>query len=107
MVILGLVIGLLIASAALNVVLLRSRASRDHAWQERVRHADDARHASELRSAEQIDAILDRISTSPRLEVLPVTGGDVDPDERKHFSDFDTEIEQDAWNEYRGEPVNE
>lgn len=60
----------------------------------------DRARAAELRSAQQIDAMLDRISTEPRLELRPASGSVViDPKVRKYITDH--EADDQAWNEYR------
>lgn len=61
----------------------------------------DRAHAAELRASQQIDAMLERIATQPRLELstgtkLPV----VDPDTPKYISD--EPYMDEAWNNYRG-----
>lgn len=74
-------------------------------WSARERQALDRANAAELRSAQQIDAMLERISTAPRLDLD--TGRAVhpiDPSERKFFADDDDPLEDQAWNEYRGDP---
>lgn len=66
----------------------------------RETRALDAAHAAELRSKEQIDAMLDRINTSPRIEVRPPAIPEIDPNERTYIPDYDVE----AWNDHVGEP---
>lgn len=66
----------------------------------RETRALDAAHAAELRSAQQIDAMLDRISTAPRLELQPDVQIPPVSDEPAYISD---EPYHDAeWNKYRG-----
>lgn len=62
----------------------------------------DRAAAAELRSAKQIDAMLDRISTEPRLEIRPTaTSTEAPSKERIYIADHSGDDE--AWNEYRGE----
>lgn len=97
----GLLAGLLIASLLGNFVAWYLWASRERMHKLALRDVEDARRAAEIRSGEQLDAMLDRISTSPRIEVLPAKAPPVNPEERLYFSDADSEAEQEAWNEYR------
>lgn len=99
-IVIGLLAGLLIASVALNLALWVTRLENTKVWRQRARDAEDARKAAELRSGEQIDAMLERISTSPRLEVLPASAPPVDPGERRFISDLP--YDDAAWNEFRG-----
>lgn len=94
----GLLVGLLLASMMLNGYLLWSRRYLSGAWQDRARRAEDAKNAAELRSGEQIDALLDRINTSPRLQVLPAGAPKVDPTVMTYIPD--TLEGDEAWNEY-------
>lgn len=104
--IIGVLLALLAVSGAGNGLQYFLRSRSVSVARARVREAEDARHAAELRSYQQIDAMLDRISTSPRIEVRPPVDK-VDLETRKYFSDTDTPDDVEAWNEYRGEPSNE
>jgi hypothetical protein len=96
---LGLLAGLLLASLILNAYQRSNEKSLDKAWQFRWREAEDRANAAQVRSAEQIDAMLDRISTSPRLEVHEPAPPLPDPTERPYISDFPYEDER--WNDFR------
>lgn len=99
----GLLSGLLIASLVGNGALYLVRAGAAATWRQRALAAEDAKKAQELRSGEQIDALLDRVRTSPRLEVAAPVTRKVDPDARLYFPD--TEDADADWNTYRGEPA--
>lgn len=63
-------------------------------------HLDNKRHAA------QTQAILDRISTEPRIELRPAPVQPVAaPDTRKYIADHSTDDE--AWNDFRGVPDDE
>lgn len=66
----------------------------------------DRAHAAELRSARQIDAMLDRLSTEPRLQMRPAEAHPApELGARKYIADHPADDE--AWNDYRGEPAEE
>lgn len=66
----------------------------------RIIAANDRAHAAEIRAGQQIDTMLDRISTSPRLEVR--TGvGTVDPAKQKYISD--SPYMDQVWDDLRGQ----
>ncbi len=98
--IIGLLLGLLLAALIVVGVMVYLFRDRDSVWRLRLREESDARKATELRSAAQIDAMLDRINTSPRLEMATATGN-VDPEERTYFSDAPHDDAD--WNEFVGE----
>jgi hypothetical protein len=102
--IIGALAGLLVTSAAWNFALLKTRHSTTRVWRERARLAEDRQRAAELRAAQQIDAMLDRIS-SPVLAPAKPAMPEVDPTQRKHISDFP--VDDDVWNEYRGNTEDE
>lgn len=62
----------------------------------------DAMHAAELRSVKQIDAMLDRISTAPRLDLSESKLPTAPTSDRKYIADHAGDDA--AWNEFRGEP---
>lgn len=101
-VLLGILIGLLVASVAANIALYVTRHRSAATWRQRARGAEDEARAAQLRSAEQIDALLDRVSTSPRIEFRPPAIPKIDPDEPKYIPE--TEDGDAAWNAFRGEP---
>jgi hypothetical protein len=95
----GVLAGLLFAALVGNLL--------QHLW---TRHTIDAwrtrAFAAETRSAEQIDAMLTRISTAPRLEMRASEDpAPVDPDERVFISDLPTDDE--VWNDFVGEDPDE
>lgn len=101
---LGVLGGLLIASLALNMMLWYTRREYVADWRRRTREAEDAKHAAEIRSAQQIDAMLERISTAPRLEVAPGRST-AELQEKTYISD--EPYMDDAWNDFRGVPEDE
>lgn len=95
--------GILIGAyaAGLVAVFVQGRSHRAALRDERAR-AD----AAETRSAEQLDAMLGRLATAPRIEMAPVAvPAAVDPAERTFISDLPTDDE--AWNDYLGEEPDE
>lgn len=98
------VIGALSASLIIAVVgLLAQRLVHRRSLSAALAHetfALDRARAAELRSAQQIDAMLDRISTEPRLELRPASTAVVEPSTRKYIADHPADDE--AWNDYRG-----
>jgi len=63
-------------------------------------HLDQRRHDAQVR------AILDRVSTEPRIELRPAYHPPIpDTAARKYIADH--EADDAAWNEYRGEPQEE
>lgn len=103
-VLLGLAFGLLLASVMLNIFLYLHRQSLAAVWKQRAIQAEDAKHAAELRSAEQIDAMLARVA-SREITLRPPSPPKVDIEARRYIPDT---IDGDAaWNEYRGEPDDE
>lgn len=100
------VLGALAAALAISVVALvvQQRAHKSSislALVQETRALDRA-HAAELRSEQQIDAMLARISTTPRMDLSTGTvASPVDPDRPKYISD---EPYMDAaWNDFRGD----
>lgn len=65
----------------------------------------DRAAATELRSAQQIDAMLERISTQPRLEIAPGSAQKPPLQERRYIADHPADDV--TWNEYRGEPSDD
>lgn len=59
----------------------------------------DRAHATEIRSAQQLDALLDRISTAPRIEVRPAHQVTTDPTAKHYITD--EPYMDEAWNDYR------
>lgn len=105
-IIIGLLVGLLAASILLNLFLYGHRRGLATMWRERAREAEDAKHAAELRSDEQIDAMLARVA-SRQIELRPATPvHDIDPDARLYIADTDVSGDA-AWNDFRGEPEPE
>jgi hypothetical protein len=95
----GILVGLLFAALVGNLLQHLWDRSTIDAWRTRAL-------AAETRSAEQIDAMLARLSTAPRLEMR--AGEDpapVDPDERVFISDLPTDDE--VWNDFVGEDPDE
>ena len=68
----------------------------------REARALDSARAAELRSAQQIDALLDRVSTAPRIELRHVEPVPEPDTNAKHYI-ADHIADDAAWNEYRGE----
>lgn len=102
----GVLIGLLIASLLGNLALWYTRREFVAAWRERARTAEDKAHAAELRASQQIDAMLDRIRTDDRLTMSAVAPSPtINPDERKYISDYPHDDE--TWNEFRGSGEDE
>lgn len=98
---LGASLGLLVASLALNGFLFYTRYDMASHWRNEAIASEDARKAAELRSAQQIDAMLDRVHTA-ELQLDPASPAVViDPAERKYIADHVADDQ--AWNEYRGE----
>lgn len=89
--------GLLLVSAYHLAYRRSSSRQLDLAMAQGTRALDAAR-AAELRSAQQIDAMLDRISTSPRIEVRPAVATGLS--ERPYISD--EPYHDGAWNDLRG-----
>ena len=100
------VVGLLsgfLASAlvGLAVLFVSNRRAIAAALQHETRLLDRAR-AAELRSAQQIDAMLERINTSPRIEVREASvAPKADAESVKYIAD--TPYMDEVWNDYRGE----
>lgn len=103
---LGVLAGLLVASVLINVFqYVTSRRAIEAANQHEQRLLDRAR-AAELRSHEQIDAMLARVSTAPRLDLSEgQTKTAIDPSERTFISDDPTDDE--VWNDFLGEDPDE
>lgn len=102
--VLGVVVGLLVASVSLNLILWYTRRSYTAIWRDRAREAEDKAHAAELRSEQQINAMLDRVSTSSRVELIPGSG-QVDLEARKYITDEAHDDEH--WNDFRNVPEDE
>jgi hypothetical protein len=102
----GILVGLLAASLVALVAQWRAhRRSITAALQHEERLLDRAR-AAELRSDQQIDRMLERVHTAPRLEMTQgATTVAVDPAERTFISDLPTDDE--AWNDLTGEAEDE
>jgi hypothetical protein len=101
----ALAAALVIALAALVAHIYSGRRTVRLALQQETRALDRA-HAAELRSEQQINALLDRISTAPRIEVRPAESApQVKLGERRYIADH--QADDAAWNEYRGEPAEE
>ena len=99
---------LLVVSLVANILFVFTRQRFERSWLARETRALDRAHAAELRAGQQIDAMLERVGTTPRLDLgaarsVPA----VDPDARRYFADDDDPVEDRAWNEYRGEPAEE
>ena len=62
-------------------------------------HEDNKRHEALTKS------VLDRVSTSPRLELRPAEPVTASSGERLYIADHIADDE--AWNDYRGEPRDE
>lgn len=60
-----------------------------------------AQRDAHKRSVQQIDAVLARVSTEPRLELRPAASSTKPTTERTYIADHPSD--DDAWNEYRGE----
>lgn len=104
-VILSVISTLFAVSMAFNVYFVIHRERFEARWLSRETRALDRAHAAELRAGQQIDAMLERVSTAPRLELdAGQTAVQIDPDARKYYADDDDPVEDRAWNEYRGEP---
>jgi uncharacterized membrane protein YccC len=103
---LGALAGLLLASVLINVFQYRiGRVAVKAALQHEERLLDRAR-ATELRSDRQIDAMLARLSTAPRLELSEgEAAATVDLSERTFISDLP--VDDVDWNELRGEDTIE
>lgn len=87
----GIVVAIVAARKVVRRALVRETAARDQA------------HAAELRSVKQIDAMLDRISTAPRLDLdTAVKAKPALTSDRTYIADHAGDDA--AWNEYRGEP---
>lgn len=103
----GLLAGFLAASLACNLLQYRAhRAAIQAALQHEQRLLDRARGA-ELRSEQQIDTMLARVSTTPRLEIkeADTPRPAIDPNERLYISDLPTDDE--AWNDHLGADPDE
>lgn len=96
--ILGALVGLLVASAGLNGFLLYTRWEAGKSWRERARVAEDAKKAAELRSAQQIDTMLDRIHTTPDL-TLRASVPDLPPLQKRTYIS-DNPADDAVWDEY-------
>lgn len=96
----GLVVGLLVSVILLIAQRHNHRRSLDAALRHETALLDRAR-AAELRSAQQVDAMLERISTEPRFELRPASTAVADPSQRKYIADHPADDA--AWNEFRGE----
>lgn len=98
--VIGVLTGLLIAAGVQAFVARRAyRADVRVALAHETVALDRAR-AAELRSAQQIDALLDRIGTTPRLEVAPAEHHEAPSPEPQYISDLP--YMDGAWNEYTG-----
>lgn len=97
----GAVLGLLVASLALNGALWFTRYKAADSWRERARAAEDAKKAAELRSAQQIDAMLDRVRSSALTLDAAEPDVTIDPTARKFFADDQTD--DFAWNDWQEE----
>lgn len=96
----GVMGGLLLASLGGNLALWIIRNQLAEAWRNRALQAEDRAHAAELRRVESIDALLDRIRTSDRLEVVAPAPSKVDPDAVRYSPDTAGDFD---WNEFQGE----
>lgn len=92
--------GLLLASLVMNAMLWFTRRAPAAEWRARARAAEDRARATELRSSQQIDALLDRVSVAPRMGLQAgAMLGAVDPAVRTYVADEDDT----TWNELHGE----
>ena len=99
---LAVVTTLLVVSVALNLYFLTHRHRFEAHWLSRETRALDRARAAELRAGEQIDAILERVHTAPRLDLdTSARVPTINPEARRFFADDDDPVEQAAWNEYR------
>lgn len=95
----ALAAGLVIAVAGLVVQYFANRRSLRLVLAQETRALDAAR-AAELRASQQIDAMLERIATQPRLELSAAAKASaVDPDATKYITD--EPYMDEAWNDYR------
>lgn len=111
LVIIGILAGLLVASLVLNIAQYAStRRTVDAALQHEERLLDRARGA-ELRAAQQIDAMLDRLHTTPRMTLAEAKVKVPERDSGKRLYITDSPYMDEAWNDYRGiadeEPADE
>lgn len=96
---------LLVVSLIANVSFFLTRRSVIAEWADRERQALDRAHGAELRSVQQIDALLERVHTAPRLDLEAGQQAVViDPAARRFFADDDDPVEERAWNKAHGEP---
>lgn len=97
----GLLGGVLFASVLLNVVqhLMLKGVARQSAVH--IREANDRARAAELRAEKQIDTMLDRISTEPRIELRTVDTLPPLGDEKPYISDL--QYDDEHWNDTVGE----
>lgn len=65
----------------------------------------DRIHATELRSAQQIDAMLERISTAPRIEVRPAPAAPTTTPDAQHYITDEPYMDE-AWNDFRTTPAD-
>jgi hypothetical protein len=95
--ILGTLAGLLATSIACNAALYFTRRRADVSTTVRLRSADDRAHAAELRAAKQIDAMLDRIHTEPRIEMRAAVPNTPPLDAKPYISEY--EHDDARWND--------
>lgn len=98
-IIIGLLLGLLIASLVTIGVLMYARRLYVEAVETRLQAAEDRSRAAELRSARQIDAMLDRVTTSPRMELR---GPSSPPPSEGTKYIGDTPYHDEQWNDFVG-----
>ena len=96
----GLLTGLLVASVIVNIAVTLDRRRQVRAALQHEQRLLDRAAAAEIRSAEQIDAMLDRIRTAPRLELQASAPATVGLAERAYIPD--TPDGDEEWNDYRG-----
>lgn len=100
--IVGVLVGFLLASLAGNLVQWRAGRAQVAHWRFNAAREADARHAQEVRSARELHDLVERIGTSPRIELREHKPAPVDPDTPKYISD--EAYHDEAWNEWTGEP---
>ena len=102
----GVLAALLAASLIAHVISYFLHRGDILEYKRMLRAASDSVHAAELRSSQQIDAMLERISTAPRLDLSAASAvRPVDPEQKTFISDLPYDDER--WNDYRGEPTEE
>lgn len=105
---LAVVTTLLVVSLAANAFFYFHRSRFEMHWLSRETRALDRARAAELRAGQQIDAMLERVSTAPRLDLDPGKHAvEVDPTAHKFYADDDDPVEQAIWDEAHGDTDDE